>query len=148
MGPLLFTMHINDIHDNIASHILKFADDTKIFSKVATQEEINHLQEDLNKLYHWSLEWQMLFNLDKCKCIHLGHGNNNKEFRLRGQEINSVDQEKNLRVLTCNTLSPSAHIAKVVSKDNQVMVSIRKTIEFKSKDNSISLYKFLEYCLE
>ena len=151
LGPLLFTIYINDIHDNIASHILKFADDTKIFSKVANQEEINHLQEDLNKLYHWSEEWQMLFNLDKCKCIHIGHGNNNKEFRLGGQEINIVDQDKDLGVLTCNTLSPSFHIAKVVSKANQVMGSIRKTIEFKSKDDLIRLYKslvrpHLEYC--
>ena len=57
LGPLLFTMYyINDIHDNIASHILKFADNTKIFSKVATQEKIHHLQEDLNKLCHWSEE--------------------------------------------------------------------------------------------
>ena len=69
LGLLLFTMYINDNDDNIASHILKFADDTKVFSKVATQEEINCLQEDLNKLYHWSEAWQMLFNLDKCKCI-------------------------------------------------------------------------------
>ena len=79
----------------------------------------------------------MLSNLDKCKCIHIGHANNNKEFRLGGQEITSVDHEKDLGVLTCNTLSPSAHITKVVSKPNQVMGSIRKTIEFKSKDNSI-----------
>ena len=50
LGPLLFTIYIDD---NIASHILKFADDTKIFSKVTTQKEINRLQEDLNKLYLW-----------------------------------------------------------------------------------------------
>ena len=93
----------------------------------------------------------MLFNLDKCKCIHIGHGNNNKEFRLGGQEINSVDQKKDSGMLTCNTLSPSAHIAKVVSKANQVMGNIRRTIEFKSIDNLIRLYKslvrpHLEYC--
>ena len=35
----------------------------------------------------------MLFNLDKCKCIHIGHGKNNKEFRLGGQKINGVDQK-------------------------------------------------------
>ena len=55
LEPLFFTMYINDIDDNIASHILKFVDEAKdFFSKVAAQEEINSLQEDLNKLYHWS----------------------------------------------------------------------------------------------
>ena len=43
------------------------------------------------------------------------------------------------------------HIAKVVLKANQVMGSIRRTIEFKTKDNLIRLYKslvrpHLEYC--
>ena len=32
LGPTLFVVYINDIDDNICSHILKFADDTKIFS--------------------------------------------------------------------------------------------------------------------
>ena len=45
-------------------------------------------------------------------------------------------------VLTCNTWSTSAHIAKVVSKANQVMGSIRRTMEFKSKEN-LRLYKSL-----
>ena len=49
-----------------------------------------------------------------------------------------------------HTLSPSAHIAKVVLKANQVMGSIRRTMEFKSKEN-LRLYKslvrpHLEYC--
>ena len=50
-----------------------------------------------------------------------------------------------------HTLSPSAHIAKVVLKANQVMGSIRRTMEFKSKENLIRLYTslvrpHLEYC--
>ena len=37
LGPTLFVVYINDIDDNICSHILKFADDTKIFRPVATE---------------------------------------------------------------------------------------------------------------
>jgi len=37
--------------------------------------DYNELQEDLNNLMRWSEEWQMLFNIDRCKVIHLGRAN-------------------------------------------------------------------------
>ena len=75
LGPTLFVGYINDIDDNICSHILKFADDTKIFGPVATEEQISMLQQDLVQVFRWSQEWQMLFNETKCKCLHIGHRN-------------------------------------------------------------------------
>jgi len=33
------------------------------------------MQEDLKKLLSWSHEWQMLFNVDKCKVMHFGRRN-------------------------------------------------------------------------
>ena len=52
--------------------ILKFADDTKIFSWAKTLEQRNQLQDDLNALLQWSKDWQMKFNVDKCKVMHFG----------------------------------------------------------------------------
>jgi len=42
--------------------LLKFADDTKIFSKVNTASDGLKLQKDLQKLVEWSVEWQMQGN--------------------------------------------------------------------------------------
>ena len=68
-GPLLFLIYINDIDDAVCSNLLKFADDTKVFSVVQTQNDIDKLQRDLLNLGKWSLDWLMLFNVDKCKVI-------------------------------------------------------------------------------
>ena len=51
LGPVLFTIFINDIADNINSFCRIFADDTKIFN--ITKNSIT-LQEDLAKLQEWS----------------------------------------------------------------------------------------------
>ena len=67
MGPLLFIIYINDIDDQINSRLLKFADDTKIYFKVNSPENIERLREDLCKLVSWSKEWQMLFNIEHWK---------------------------------------------------------------------------------
>ena len=54
LGHLLFLIYINDLDDNITSNILKFVDDTKVFRKVNTDGDKQHLQNDLDKLVKWS----------------------------------------------------------------------------------------------
>ena len=73
--------------DNICSHILKFADGTKIFGPVATEEHISLLQQDLVQVFMWSQERQMLFNEAKCKCLHniIGHRNQHHVYHRRSQ---------------------------------------------------------------
>ena len=57
LGPILFLIYINDLDDSITSNILKFADDTKLFRKVNTDGDKQHLQNDLDRLVKWSEKW-------------------------------------------------------------------------------------------
>ena len=41
---------IGDFDDNITSNVLKLSDDTKMFRKVNTDGDKQHLQNDLSKL--------------------------------------------------------------------------------------------------
>ena len=50
---------------------MKFADDTKIFSRIIDDNDWHTLQDDLSKLITWSEKWQMLFNTSKCKVMHI-----------------------------------------------------------------------------
>ncbi len=50
--------------DEITSKISKFADDTKIASKVTTAHERETLQSDLDRLASSASEWQMKFNVE------------------------------------------------------------------------------------
>ena len=60
--PLLFVIYINDIDESVASKVLKFVDDTKIYRTVNSPAAIDSLRADLSNLVAWSMEWQMLFN--------------------------------------------------------------------------------------
>ena len=79
IGPLFFLVYIDGSEDNVASNILKFADDIKMFRRVQKRQECESechtLQEDLNRLVQWSDKWQMLLNQSKCKCLHIGQAN-------------------------------------------------------------------------
>ena len=70
------------MEDDISSKVLKFADDTKVFRKVTNDTDKQSLQDGLDKLVKWSEKLQMLFNFGKCKCIHIGHGNMDEEYKM------------------------------------------------------------------
>lgn len=62
LGPILFTIFINDLPEAIKSICKIFADDTKIYN---ITDKHNTLQEDLNSLITWSEKWQLFFNGQK-----------------------------------------------------------------------------------
>ena len=97
LGPILFLIYINDLEDDISSKVLKFADDTKVFRKVTNDTDKQSLQDDLDKLFKWSEKWQMLFNFGKCKCIHIGHGNMDEEYKMGDAVLGRTTQKKGLR---------------------------------------------------
>jgi hypothetical protein len=153
LGPVMFIIYINDLGDNISGKVLKFADDTKLIRKIGNQEDINNMQEDLNKLCKWSEDWQMLFNVSKCKCLHFGYNNTRHQYQLGNEYIESVAEEKDLGVIVHESLSVSHQVAKAVKTANKVVGTIRRTITNKSMYNIVRLYKtlvrpHLEYCIQ
>ena len=95
---MLFLIYINDLEDDISSKVLKFADDTKVFRKVTNYRDKQSLQDDLDKLVKWAEKWQMLFNFGKCRCIHIGHGNMDEEYKMGEAVLGRTTQEKDLGV--------------------------------------------------
>ena len=51
------------------------------------------------RLMEWSVEWQMLFNVDKCHIIHAGLNNSNCEYSMGGRVLEVVEFEKDVGVL-------------------------------------------------
>ena len=70
LGPTLFLTSINDLEDGVQSTVLKFADDTKLYTEVSKDEGGEQLQEDLGKCTEWAKQWMMEFNVSKYKVLH------------------------------------------------------------------------------
>jgi hypothetical protein len=76
LGPILFVVYTNDIDLGINGSFLKSADDTKLFNCVGTaDDDIACFRNNLHKFCHWSDEWWMLFNVEKCKVMLFGRNN-------------------------------------------------------------------------
>ena len=66
---LMFLLYINDITKGINSPLHLFADDCLLYRIINSVEDINRLQEDLNRLSEWANTWQLKFNVNKCTVI-------------------------------------------------------------------------------
>ena len=96
LGPLLFIIFINDLELGINSTILKFADDTKLFGKAGNTQDVEKLRKDLSELHLWSEKWQMKFNIDKCKVMHIGFNNGEVDYEIAGKKLEKVNEERDL----------------------------------------------------
>ena len=64
LGPVLFSLYVNDLPDAVtSSHVAMFADDTKLFKEIHTTQDCNLLQNYLKQL---SGNSGLKFNASKC----------------------------------------------------------------------------------
>ena len=153
LGPILFTIYVNDMDEGLTCKISKFADDTKITGRVTSADEKALLQSDLDRLVNWSKKWQMTYNIDKCKVLHIGSNNNHTSYSMNNTEITKVNEEKDLGVIICNDLKPGKHCTEVVKTANKLVGFIGRTFEFKSEKVILTLFNalvrpHLEYCVQ
>ena len=59
LGPLLFSLHINDIMSDIESEIRLFADDCVCYHEIKDIEDTLKLQKDIDRLGIWARKCQI-----------------------------------------------------------------------------------------
>ena len=59
LGPLLFSLYINDISSDIESEIRLFADDCVCYREFKDEVDTLKLQRDIDRLGSWARKWGM-----------------------------------------------------------------------------------------
>ena len=65
LGHVFFLMFIGDITEDIEGSTKLFVDDTKAKKQIKTEEDVEKLQESMNKPYSWETGNKMKFNGSK-----------------------------------------------------------------------------------
>ena len=88
---------------------------------VSNESEVNQLRADLKHLYDWSVDWQMLFNTEKCKVMHFGHSDVAGTYSLGDNYITDCNQEKDLGVIVSSTLKSSSQCVAAANSANRTL---------------------------
>ena len=150
LGPILFTLFVNDIPSNIKTFISMYADDTKIYSPLASDENALELVEDLAYVQEWARKMQMRFHPSKCKVMHLGQNNPKYDYYMQDKYTESTCQqhtlektllEKDLGVFVDSELDFSWHVIEKVNKANKLLGYLRHSFKHLNKQSLSMLYK-------
>ena len=124
LGPVLFTIYINDMPRETVCPIKLFADDAKIYHRVENTQDCQKIQEDLEKLQDWAKRWQLRFHPHKCTILHVGANHPDYRYYMTDGstkvELSKSACEKDLGVYVDASLKFDYHISTIVKKANQM----------------------------
>ena len=145
IGPALFLLYINDIHDNIKSTTRLFADDGIVYHEINTEMDHKTLQEDLDILSQWSKTWLMGFNIGKCAVLTVTRRRKPRihKYHLVGEDIPRVDQYKYLGVTIAKDLRWNIHCQNIRNKASRTLGFLRRTLSPCSKEIKTRAYQAL-----
>ena len=130
LGPLMFLLFINDIHENLDSTLRLFADDALLYRPINTMNDNVILQNDIGKLVSWSKAWQMQVNVTKCHTIKISRKKEPvlMDYCIDDQKLTPVKTHPYLGVLLSNDLRWNSHVENIVVKANKALGFVRPNL--------------------
>ena len=101
MGPVLFLIFINDLSDNIKSSVRLFADGCVLYRNIKSSLDFQILQDDLNSLAKWEMDWQMKFNVSKFHSMRVTRLNPSRHTYLGLTITDDLDWVQHISEITC-----------------------------------------------
>ena len=145
LGPILFLIYINDLPDKTRSKVRLFAVDTIIYLAVSSLEDAQILQQDLDHLNLWELDWDMELYPSKCVVIHITRSKTPvpSQYLLHGQVLEQVAGSKYLGVEISNNLSFNSHIQNITTSASRSLGFLKRNIRSKNPEIREMAYKTL-----
>ena len=123
LGPLLFSLHINDIMSDIESEIRLFADDCVCYPENYDMEDTLKLLTGIDRLGILARKRGMIFQPVKCNVMQLTkkHNKIQASYTLEGTVLVNVESIKYLGVTITSDLKWNSQIRNVCTKANRTL---------------------------
>ena len=134
LGPLLFLIFINDIPNTVqgSTQIALYADDSKLYRSINSYHDCMDLQDQLDKVAKWSLDWKLNFNATKCKIMSVTRKIQpfHYHYHINGLPLERVNSMNDLGVIIQDNLLWDEHIRNIAAKANRTLFFIKRSIGF------------------
>ena len=131
LGPLLFSLYINNIPSDTESEIRLFDDDCVCYREIKDEEDTMKLQSDIDRLGSWAKKWGMRFQPVKCNMMQLTRKRIKKihaSYTLEGNDLENVESIRYLGVTITSDLRWNTHVSNVCTKANRTLGFLRRNL--------------------
>ena len=141
LWPLLFLIHINDLHNNTSLNVLNFADDTllyKTYTKDTYLNDSKNFNIELKKVSDWLMGNKLKLNLNKTRSMILYQSkknfwkNNDPSVKIGKTDISNANSYKYLGIVIDRNLKWSEHIETIKTKLQKTLDVSYKPLKWKS----------------
>ena len=145
LGPLLFSIYINDLPRNINSNIRLFADDCVLYHPITNVLHSSILQSDLNTIQEWCKDWLMSLNINKTfvMTFHRRKDYIANTYTLHNHPVAAANTTKYLGVHISSDLTWSLHIISITNSANRVLGYLRRNLASAPASTKLTAYKTL-----
>ena len=159
VGPMLFLIFISDMGEDVKPDealILKYIDDSKVMKGVKEEDDVEKLQDVLNRLYQWQRLNNMSFNSGKFQMIWYGSNQDLKDNTIlfSNDWLDVISPEYQVKDLGLQmdedaAFTPQRHQA--VLKAKQKAGWVLRTFNCRDQKTMVTLWKslirpHLDYC--
>ena len=158
LGPILFLLHIADIARGVSEGNVtsSYVDDTRCGRCISDPGvQCRALQDDLNTIYSWAEDVNMVFNSDKFESLRFWPDKSKKPpfqyLSPDGQEIEEKQHLRDLGVELSNDLSFSLHIENTVAGANKLVGWALRSFRRRTRYVMMTIWKStiqskMDYC--
>ena len=146
LGPLLFIIFINDLHNSVAHSVtLHFADDTNLLYADKSLKRINrYINHDLKLINVWLRANKIALNASKTEIVLFRSKflkiKKYLNFRVSGQKIEPKQQVKYLGIILDEHLNWESHVSNLKLKLNRSIGMLSKIRHYVSTGTLINIY--------
>jgi hypothetical protein len=146
LGPLLFTVFINDLPDRVKNECRLYADDSKLIGVIENEEDVIRIQKDIDSMQSWAKTWQMSFNYDKCKVMHFEKQNRECTYKMdlgQGEQFHLIEKspvERDLGLMVSSDLRWSTQLEKATKSAKAIIAQIRNSFRYLDEELVRLLY--------
>jgi len=146
LGPVLFIMYINSLIEEAGDvDLWLYADDTKLFKEVGTEDDKIQLEIQIDRLRRWTDTSLLKFHPDKCKVLRLKskkkETNVSTSYEMNGLPMKNVTKIDDLGIWFSDDLSFEEHITRKVNKASSLCGMIRRTFSYLDREIFTKIFK-------